>query len=118
MSGPASSVQVDYPIMIIIYNNNNNSIDGLKANNREKKIAARFVGRPAAKCRTPRNSLDEGLSRVQRGRWFLVNESLLLLILLRYFLSLWEADGRAGRGEHPTRGQTTEKTGTMDVTSL
>jgi hypothetical protein len=107
--------------MIIIYNNNNNSIDGLKANNREKKIAARFVGRPAAKCRTPRNSLDEGLSRVQRGRWFLVNESLLLLLLLlllRYFLSLWEADGRAGRGEHPTRGQTTEKTGTMDVTSL
>jgi hypothetical protein len=53
MSGPASSVQVDYPIMIIIYNNNNNSIDGLKGNNREKKIVARFVGRPAAKSRTP-----------------------------------------------------------------
>lgn len=52
MSGPASSVQVDYPIMIIIYNNNN-SIDGLKGNNRENKIAARFVGRPAAKSRTP-----------------------------------------------------------------
>lgn len=104
--GPASLVQVDYPIMIIIYNNNN---IGLKR--QKRKMHSAFSGSSCGHSRNPPETPWWGtFKRVQRGRWFWLT-SLFFFFFFQYYLCffLMESLWKAGSSHQKERRQTTER---------